>query len=213
MTGQSSLTETSVVVAVWQLVIAGLSLTDDSTIGMRLQQISTTLARAIQSSGLATFGAVLSHWSRASFIYRWLTAEPDPKTVVINLRRTYTVGPILAVFDRIVTPLIGILATAGTQSLARSIYDALCDHPIRMVSFVAFAALLTELALSAAFGTLTLRDVTVRLGVIALAGLGTQIRVSWDQCTESVAFRFLIAVIEPPEPPDTNESKEGSNHN
>lgn len=40
-----------------------------------------------------------------SFLYRWLTAEPDPEVVVIDLRETRTVGPIIASLDRVVATL------------------------------------------------------------------------------------------------------------
>jgi hypothetical protein len=38
---------------------------------------------------------------RASFLYRWLTAEPEPEVVVIDLRETYAVGPLLAILDSV----------------------------------------------------------------------------------------------------------------
>lgn len=38
---------------------------------------------------------------RGSTLYRWLTTEPEPDVVVIDLRETRTVGPVLALLDRI----------------------------------------------------------------------------------------------------------------
>jgi len=40
-------------------------------------------------------------------IRRWLTAEPEPDVIVIDLRETVTVGPIVLVLDRIVERLGG----------------------------------------------------------------------------------------------------------
>ncbi|MFC7166915.1 hypothetical protein [Halospeciosus flavus] len=37
-----------------------------------------------------------------SFLYRWLTKEPDPEVVVIDLRETYTIGPFIELLDRLV---------------------------------------------------------------------------------------------------------------
>ncbi|CAM2884233.1 MULTISPECIES: hypothetical protein [Halobacterium] len=37
-----------------------------------------------------------------SFLYGWLTAEPDPDVVVIDLRDTRTVGPFITVLTRVV---------------------------------------------------------------------------------------------------------------
>jgi hypothetical protein len=39
---------------------------------------------------------------RSSVLYRWLTKEPEPEVIVIDLRETWTVGPILALLDRAV---------------------------------------------------------------------------------------------------------------
>ena len=46
-------------------------------------------------------GAVLGRTLRSSRLYAWLTAEPDPEVIVIDLRETYTVGPIIGVLDRL----------------------------------------------------------------------------------------------------------------
>lgn len=48
-----------------------------------------------------TVGARLATVARDSWLYRWLTAEPDPQVVVIDLRETYTVGPLIAALDRV----------------------------------------------------------------------------------------------------------------
>ncbi len=61
--------------------------------------------RALQASTIARTTTTVSHWLQHSFLYRWLTAEPDPEVIVIDLRETYTVGPLLAVLDRIIQPL------------------------------------------------------------------------------------------------------------
>lgn len=37
--------------------------------------------------------------ARLSYLYRWFTAEPDPDVIVIDLRETYTVGPVIALLD------------------------------------------------------------------------------------------------------------------
>lgn len=47
-----------------------------------------------------TVGRRITAVARRSWLYRWLTAEPEPEVVVIDLRETYTVGPVLAVLDR-----------------------------------------------------------------------------------------------------------------
>lgn len=61
------------------------------------------LSEAIASSHLAGTSPRLQAIIRQSFIYRWLTKEPDPEVIVIDLRDTWTVGPIIGVLDRIIT--------------------------------------------------------------------------------------------------------------
>jgi hypothetical protein len=46
-------------------------------------------------------GGTLGTWVRGSWLYGWLTAEPDPDIIVIDLRETYTVGPVIATLDRL----------------------------------------------------------------------------------------------------------------
>ncbi|WP_340097954.1 hypothetical protein [Salinibaculum salinum] len=200
-----SVTETSVVVAVWN-TLRSAAWTDNSRIWTHFQPLATLLKRAAQSSGLAALGAHLSNWTRHSFLYRWLTAKPDPAVIVIDLRKTYTVGPLLALFDRLVTPLTSAWQTACTHSLTETTHEPLQNHPIRTVSIVTLTVLLTELTVSLTTNTLTPTGVGVRLLGLALAALGTRIRVSWAQCTESATYRYLVAVLEPPEPPASEES-------
>jgi hypothetical protein len=36
-----------------------------------------------------------------SFLYRWLTTEPEPDVIVIDLTETWSVGPLIGVLDRV----------------------------------------------------------------------------------------------------------------
>ncbi|KPN29449.1 hypothetical protein SY89_00162 [Halolamina pelagica] len=36
---------------------------------------------------------------RNSWLYNWLTAEPEPEVIVIDLRETWTVGPFIKILD------------------------------------------------------------------------------------------------------------------
>jgi hypothetical protein len=58
------------------------------------------------TDGSAVLGAVrdvsarVSTAVRSSVLYTWLTKEPEPEVIVIDLRETRTVGPIIALLDR-----------------------------------------------------------------------------------------------------------------
>lgn len=51
---------------------------------------------------LASLGRAAGDVVRGSYLYRWLTKEPEPEIVVIDLRETWTVGPVVRVLDRAV---------------------------------------------------------------------------------------------------------------
>ena len=59
------------------------------------------LTTAADASALAKGTRTLARWTRQSSCYRWLTEEPDPDVIVIDLRETYTVGPVIALLDRL----------------------------------------------------------------------------------------------------------------
>lgn len=67
-------------------------------VGREMITCSVENARAVGVAG--TVGSRIAASVRHSWLYRWLTAEPEPQVVVIDLRETYTVGPLLAVLDR-----------------------------------------------------------------------------------------------------------------
>ncbi|MEF8976834.1 MAG: hypothetical protein V5A21_11470 [Halapricum sp.] len=80
-----------------------------------------SLNRAIEASRLGAAGRTVSQWTRNSWLYRWLTAEPEPDVIVIDLRETWTVGPIVTVLESIGTRLGGYWATAASRDvLARA---------------------------------------------------------------------------------------------
>lgn len=61
----------------------------------------------------------LTDTTKHSLIYCWLTTEPDPDVIVINLRETYTVGPFVAFIERTTT----LLAPAWRNSVMRKLGD------------------------------------------------------------------------------------------
>jgi len=74
---------------------------DGSRIVDAVQRASTTATRWLGSTSDR-----LTRVVQGSFLYRWLTAEPDPEVIVIDLRETYTVGPFIAILDRIVETFV-----------------------------------------------------------------------------------------------------------
>lgn len=206
MSDRSSPRATSTVVAVWQRLIAVLSTATDAWFERRVQPLARGFGTAMTRSGLASIGARLAQWIRASFIYRWLTAEPDPEVIVIDLRETYTVGPLLTALDYCVTPFAGAWRTARSGTFVRNVYETVRDQPVRTASFAALGALLTEFVFAAGFGTLSISGSLVRLLFVGLALLGTRVRMSWDDCTDSMTYQYLAAALAPPEATESDDA-------
>jgi hypothetical protein len=82
-----------------------------------------------------TLGTRASTLVRESYCYRWLTKEPDPDVIVINLRETYTVGPLIALLDRIIPYIenawqhsnLGSVAQRVSNRLAEDVLDPLAE--------------------------------------------------------------------------------------
>lgn len=110
-----------------------------------LQTVTTTLAEAREGSVLAASVERLTTRAtsvvRTSYCYRWLTAEPDPEVIVIDLRKTRTVGPFITLLEKVVDPvervwagsqLPSVTATAGaavSRSRTGRILSALLEPP------------------------------------------------------------------------------------
>lgn len=64
------------------------------------------LRRALETSRLANAAKTAGNWATTavqnSWLYGWLTAEPEPEVIVIDLRETYTVGPFIKLLDRVI---------------------------------------------------------------------------------------------------------------
>jgi hypothetical protein len=209
MSDGATLTDTSVVVAAWQRLTARLA-TDESWVGTQSQRLSAVLSRTLRTSGLAAFSTALINWVRTSFLYQWLTAEPEPDVIVIDLRKTRTVGPILAVLDIALEMVTNAWQTADVGAITDATYEILREQPIRTLSLLALTALFTNSIISVVFGALDTTGLAIHLFAVGLAALGTRIRVSWEQCRESAILGYPVAVLEPPEPPSSAEPEDES---
>jgi len=154
------------------------------------------------TSRLAVCVFLIGRWGRFSLLYRWVTAEPDPDVVVIDLRETRTVGPVLGLIDRIFGPLTAHWQHARARALTDSVTDALAARPVRTVSVVALAAILTNSCLLVALGSPSATDVGVRLLALSLALAGTRVATSAEDLTDTTAYKLAAALLTPPEQPD-----------
>jgi len=192
--GDQSIRDGSVVAKLYSTVCDWAG---NSRIAQSLDALSGRLSVAATESRITSTAATVSDWARASWCYRWLTAEPDPDVIVIDLRETYTVGPIISVLDRVVDPL----ADAWAGSTVETTLSGIADAPVRALGIVVAVAVLVETALSLALGDFTQSSPLVRAVVFGLAALASQVPLSASEIAKTRTGRLLRAILEPPEPP------------
>ncbi|NHN62441.1 hypothetical protein G9463_03830 [Haloarcula sp. JP-Z28] len=108
------------------------SLSPIDAVGKKISAISDG-SRVITT--VRTLGSRTSDFVQESYCYRWLTKEPDPEVIVIDLRETYTVGPFIALLDRIIPHVkhawehshVGLVAEGVFERLSEGVFDPLAE--------------------------------------------------------------------------------------
>jgi len=102
---------------------------DQSRTARVLQAVKKRVARASDGSVVAkratSLATRIETLVRSSYCYRWLTAEPDPEVIVIDLRETHTVGPVVRLLKRIIDPADRAWANSGLAPVASVVGAAL----------------------------------------------------------------------------------------
>lgn len=169
-----------------------------SRIGRLIQGTIAVFARSIEASYVSDLASTIERSVRGSFLYRWLTAEPEPRVIAIDLRETKTGGPVITILDWV----IGLLAYSRPASTTDRIFSDVSDYawnsPIRVTSVVLLAV---GLVLQIVLGTLGGTGLIVTAVAMGFAVLGLRNDTSWDELRETNPVRLLVAALEPPEPP------------
>lgn len=147
-----------------------------------------------------------------AWLYNWLTAEPEPEVIVIDLRETQTVGMVLTTLDRIFSraerDLLPALPTATVTRGGYWLRSRVLDRPLRVASIG--LAIVVNLGL---LSILTGSDDPITpitlflLAALLLAARGFQSTMSLDELTSTTWYQrtraLLIAAFEPPDPPES----------
>lgn len=150
-----------------------------------------------------------------SWLYKWLTAEPEPDLIVIDLRDTVIVGRVLSVLDQAVglidREVLTALPTAMVTRIGYRIRNRIEQRPVQIASAV-FAVLMNiALFTSVTGGTsvLSIQTFSILSGLI-LAARGLVSPMSWNELAETTTYQVtsdvIIAAFEPPEHPEELES-------
>jgi hypothetical protein len=167
--------------------------------------VTSTLGTATGDSALTRGVRTVERCVRNASLYRWLTKEPEPDVIVIDLRDTYAVGPVIALLDRLQPVAECVWLSSGLRRLAGGATAALRDAPVRTASIAAAAAVFANAALVALTGSLSTAGVLARGVAFGLALAGTQITTPWEELAKASTVRLLRAALEPPEPPEERD--------
>lgn len=168
----------------------------------RFATVRDRLSRALDASRLVgatrTAEATAVRWGRGSRIVRWFLAEPDPEVVVVDLRETYTVGPVIHAAAWSGTRARRLAERSGLDAAASKAADRFRDAPLRSGGAVVVATALVGIATSLLAGG----AVGGWLLLLGVALLATRERRSASELAETRLGRALVAAFEPPEPPE-----------
>jgi hypothetical protein len=160
----------------------------------------STVQRAVRSSRFGRLSRWLADAVRSSYLFRWLTAEPDPNVIVIDLRETWTVGP----FIRLLDATLDRLAPAVRESRVAGAVQRGTTLTRQQPGVVAGLALLVVSVIlglaSVAAGTLGTTQLALTVILLGGGALATSERRSWPELRETRPVALLIAALEPRSP-------------
>lgn len=149
------------------------------------------------------------NFGSGSLLWRWITAEPDPQVIVIDLRNTYTVGPFFLIVDQFIELLDGAVANSRFVIVTRLFFEASRAAPIRTLGSIVAAGCGIALFGGTVLGVLTLLRVII-LATLAMLGLAAiRISISWSEIVNSWVTQRLATAIKPLFVPCVNEESAG----
>lgn len=171
----------------------------------RYDATRSRIDRAVDNSSVVrvTRGieSTLGRWGRGSRLVQWFLAEPDPEVIVIDLRETYTVGPLLRVLDRVAAIASRIDDRTGISDGVSRLAAIVTSAPLVvlgvLLASIALGGIVTTIVADGAFG-----GWLILLGLAMLATRET--RTASELATTRVG-KAVIAAFEPPDPPERRE--------
>ncbi|QLG48930.1 hypothetical protein [Natrinema halophilum] len=185
-----------------------------------IRSASATLWSRVQvepsRARVAGMGGTVQRYVTASFGYRWLTSEPEPDVIVIDLRKTGTIGPFIDVLDRSLSELAAGRPSSAVADGVTALEEIVRDRPIAVAATVGLTAVWVSLLALGLGGAISLPLLVAHLLGAVLAIAGVRSRRSLDDVREMRLIQLLISVLEPPEPPQPalrtdDEAEDGDN--
>ncbi len=207
----------SVVVRWWQTLSARLETAADQARSRELlasvsntqEEFTSELGAYVRSSGLYTLGQQLHAYTTTSYWYRWLTAEPDPQFVVIDLRETYTLGWFITLLDTLFERFGPPLRAAYGRSVLPTFWTVLCQRPVRVGGALGIALTALSVVSEVWSGTLGESGLLAHAVVLIVGLLALRSTMTWHDLQTSRLGRLVAAICEPPEPSRQTPSPAG----
>ena len=173
-------------------------------------QDGSVLRRAARQSHIGRLWRRTAAAVRGSYLYRWLTAEPDPEVIVIDLRETWTVGPFIRLLDAVVDRLLPALENSRIASATRAGVRYTLAAPAVVAGLAVLVMGLGLGLVSVAGGTLGTTRLGLAVGAVVAGIVATRERRSWVELRETRPVELLVATLEPPEPPERSDRSDES---
>ncbi|WP_226479839.1 hypothetical protein [Natrinema amylolyticum] len=184
------------------------TIANGSALRSTITATSTRVQAVASNAQITALGETLYRYATSSFGYRWLTTEPEPDVIVIDLRETKAIGPFINILDRVLDGATGAMPTSSITEVATRVGNAVRDRPLAAVSVFILPTVAISLIMLGLSGSLNLPLFGVHLTAAVLATLGLRSRRSLEDLLEMRAVKLLIATFEPPEPPPSKTRTE-----
>ncbi|MCU4800383.1 hypothetical protein OB920_08385 [Halobacteria archaeon HArc-gm2] len=166
----------------------------------RLGDAGTNLDDAYHRSVLGRSVDRLAEITRQSYLFRWLTAEPDPDVIVIDLRETWTVGPVIAVLDWFAPHAARSWDGSVVRTTTERTATAFRAAPVQLTSALLLGVLAIQFVLSWNSASDTTLAGLCFLAAFAIVGL--RVDWTWDELVESKIGKLATALLVPPDLPE-----------
>lgn len=175
-----------------------------STVGRVSSRISRWGAehgsRAVSTARVRSIGEWSQRKTRQSFLYSWLTADPDPEVIVIDLRETYTAGPVIAGLDRAIASVLPGMTSSTVTEEVRAGAAVIRQRPLRYLGGVGVILVGLSLCTTTISGSATPLVVGIHVILSVLFALGLRSKRTWDELVAHPVVQWLAGAFEPPEP-------------
>lgn len=129
---------------------------------------------------------------RNSWLYGWLTKEPEPNVVVIDLRETLSVNPFLELLDNVLDSVVPAWISSRIHRLIETTVNHIRKAPVRVLSLASLAILTAYLVVGTATGTLSTTSLAFGLLLALILAFGTKVTHSWNEIKQSPITRTIL---------------------